>query len=80
MLRSNLRRFWFPVAGHVGIGVTAETLAAAVEMAREAATRLGWQMDDSQVQEDVDVRTLDQGHVIPNMAPPIWRGVWFPRV
>jgi len=37
MLQSQLRRFWFPVAGQLGIGVTAETLAAAVEMAREAA-------------------------------------------
>jgi hypothetical protein len=28
--------------------------------------------------EDVDVSTLDRGHVIPNMEPPVWRGVWFP--
>jgi len=28
--------------------------------------------------EDVDIRTLDQGHVIPNMLPPSWRGIWFP--
>lgn len=28
--------------------------------------------------EDVDVSTLDQGHVIPNMHPPLWRGIWFP--
>ena len=27
---------------------------------------------------DVDIRVLDQGHVIPNMKPPIHRGVWFP--
>jgi hypothetical protein len=30
------------------------------------------------VVEDVDVSTLDIGHVLPNMNPPIWRGVWFP--
>lgn len=28
------------------------------------------------VVEDVDICTLDQGHVIPNMKPPIYRGVW----
>ena len=28
--------------------------------------------------EDVDVRTLDQGHVIPNLLPPGRRGVWYP--
>ena len=25
------------------------------------------------------VRDLDQGHVIPNMAPPNWRGIWYPK-
>jgi hypothetical protein len=29
---------------------------------------------------DVDISTLDQGHVIPNMNMPLARGVWFPRV
>ena len=33
----------------------------------------------SEVQVDVNVRELDQGHVIPNMNPPNWRGVWFPK-
>ena len=28
--------------------------------------------------EGVDISTLDQGHVIPNMRSPIARGVWFP--
>ena len=28
--------------------------------------------------EDVDVSTLDAGHVLPNMSPPVRRGVWFP--
>jgi hypothetical protein len=28
---------------------------------------------------EVDVSMLDEGHVIPNMEPPVWRGVWFTR-
>lgn len=28
--------------------------------------------------EDVDVRTLDEGHVLPDMDPPNRRGFWFP--
>jgi hypothetical protein len=28
--------------------------------------------------EDVDVSTLDPGHVLPNLIPCNWRGVWFP--
>lgn len=27
---------------------------------------------------DVDISTLDPGHVIPNMHVPVERGVWFP--
>lgn len=30
--------------------------------------------------EDIDVRQLDQGRVIPNMGSPHERGVWFPRL
>ena len=29
--------------------------------------------------ENVDVSTLDEGHVLPNMAPPNERGIWYPR-
>jgi hypothetical protein len=28
--------------------------------------------------ENVDIRTLDQGHVIPNMCSPSERGIWYP--
>jgi hypothetical protein len=31
------------------------------------------------VVEDIDVSTLDEHVVLPNMEPPIWRGIWFPR-
>jgi hypothetical protein len=29
--------------------------------------------------EDVDVSTLDAGHVLPNMNPPNERGIWYPK-
>jgi hypothetical protein len=29
--------------------------------------------------EDVDVSTLDANHIRPNMEPPNWRGIWYPR-
>ncbi len=34
----------------------------------------------AEVIEDVDVQTLDAGHVLPNMGDPSIRGVWFPRL
>jgi hypothetical protein len=32
----------------------------------------------TRVIENVDVQTLDRGHVIPNMGVVVWRGVWWP--
>ncbi len=32
-----------------------------------------------QVIEGVDISSLDQKHVIPNMEAPVWRGVWYPK-
>jgi hypothetical protein len=29
--------------------------------------------------EDVDVSTLDPWRVLPQMGPPIWRGIWYPN-
>jgi hypothetical protein len=77
---SRLRRFWFPVPGSLGYGVTAYSRPEAEALAREAADRLGRSFEATGVIEDVDVRELDQQHVTPNMGPPHFRGVWFPRL
>ena len=75
-----LRRFWFRVAGAHGFGVTAYSEEEAASMARGAASELGVSFELLEVIPDVDVQTLDAGHVIPNMGPPNFHGVWFPRL
>jgi hypothetical protein len=74
----NLRRYWYPTARHIGIGVTAHSRADADAMAHLVATSLRLTLQGVVPIEDVDIRALDQRHVIPNMAPPNLRGVWFP--
>jgi hypothetical protein len=74
----SLRRFWFPSPGHLGIGVTAFSQWEASELARGVAENLGWPLS-GEVVADVDIRELDQEHVIPNMGPPSYHGVWYPR-
>jgi hypothetical protein len=74
-----LRPYWFPILGHLGIGVTAATKAEAIELASAAAARLAWPLDPANIVEDVAVRDLDQRHVVPNMGVVTWRGVWFPN-
>jgi hypothetical protein len=48
-------------------------------MARKAADEMAIDFEVLEVVTDVDVQTLDEGHVIPTMDLPNVRGVWFPR-
>ena len=70
-------RFWFPVAGHFGIGVTAASLAEATELAAAVAEAHGWTLDARLVEQNVDVRTLDAHRVQPRLGPLDVPGVWF---
>lgn len=81
----NLRRFWFkfqnttllPNEVLLGCGVTAATEAeAALIIQREVFS--DQPLPNYTVQPDVDISTLDQRHVVPNMLAPIWEGIWFP--
>jgi hypothetical protein len=64
----------------LGCGVTAFTFEDAVAVLRQTVFGEDPLPDVVQVIEDIDVRTLDQGRIVPNMRPPNERGVWFPRV
>lgn len=72
-----LHRYWFKVKKGLGFGITAYTEEEAYRLAAEAADALQLDFD---VLEDIDIRDLDQRHVVPNMGPPNFRGVWFPRL
>ena len=76
----NLRRFWFPLRGHLGIGVTAASRSEAESLAKEAAREMGWSTDLGTIVEDVDIRDLDANHVLPNIGPVNFRGVWYPAL
>ena len=63
-----------------GFGVTAIDVDDAMSIVRrEWFERIDREMPPiREIVEDVDISTLDE-HVIPNMNPPNWRGLWFPR-
>jgi hypothetical protein len=75
-----LRRFWFRLEGsrELGYGVTAWTEEDAAFLIRYFFFK-GGPLPKAIVTADVDVPTLDAGHVLPNMESPNWRGVWYPR-
>lgn len=75
-----LHRYWFRTKNWIGVGVTAYSLDEANRFFDEAARDLSRSYEVLEIIEDVDIRTLDQNHVVPNMRPPNFRGVWFPML
>jgi len=74
----NLIRFWFRSSNTLGVGITAFSRLDAETILKDVIDRHNWEVDIVEVIEDIDIRELDQGKVIPNMNPPSFRGVWFP--
>ena len=82
-----LIRFWFEfelndnnifMALGLGCGVTAWNYDDAVNILKEKVCKDISFPPIKKVDKDIDVSTLDKGHVFPNMLPPSVRGVWFP--
>jgi hypothetical protein len=86
-LRKLMTRYWFefksnsrelPFGIMHGCGVTAYDYNDALSILEQKVFK-GQQIPEFKVKkENIDVRTLDQGHVIPNMKDPTLRGIWFP--
>lgn len=77
MSRNDLTRFWFRTERGFGVGVTASSEAEAWTLAQPVLVERACG-EILEVVPDIDVSTLDPGHVIPNMHPPNLHGVWFP--
>jgi hypothetical protein len=76
-----LRRFWFPLPSHFGIGVTAPSEVEARALATATlAEYFPTGMALGSVVADVDVRTLDAAHVLPNIGVSAQLGVWYPNL
>ena len=73
-----LIRYWFKTKRGHGIGVSAYSRDDAEFLIKSA--NLLFEYEVVEVIANVDITTLDQGHVIPNMGPPNFRGVWYPML
>lgn len=80
-----LKRFWFKFALlspadalNLGCGVTADDEEDARKIVRDCVFGRYSPRRIDAVIENVDVATLDAGHVKPNMGDPTVYGVWFP--
>lgn len=86
-----LNRYWFIVFpgdrfGTRNFGVTAYSKNEGKQLIFDTLKRykleyLAESIDDNtEVIEDIDIRLLDQLHVIPNMGVVVLKGVWFPNL
>jgi hypothetical protein len=73
-----LHRYWFQTAIGFGFGVTAFSVEDAEHLLVHTVPGSYHDADVLNIIEDVDIRSLDQNQVVPNMGPPNLRGVWFP--
>lgn len=77
MKELKLQRFWFPASVGLGIGVTAWSIEEAKKFANIALMSLPTVAKLGEPVIGVDIRNLDQRHVIPNMLPCNLHGVWY---
>lgn len=81
-----LTRYWFEFDDDnllpqvkIGCGVTAFTYEDALNLIRKKIFEDAALPEIRIVIENIDVSILDTGHILPNMNPPNFRGIWFPR-
>jgi hypothetical protein len=63
---------------NLGCGISAYNLADAKQLLTDQVFTTYGPREIAEVTEDVDISTLDELHVRPNMGLPVKRGVWFP--
>jgi hypothetical protein len=88
MVEAGLRRFWISFEpsdnrlslwSSFGCGVTAYDYEDAIAILGQTVFAKRDLPKVQKVIADVDVRTLDAGHVLTSMGAVVWRGVWFPK-
>ncbi|MEO6303787.1 MAG: hypothetical protein ABIP51_11515 [Bacteroidia bacterium] len=86
-MNNKLIRFWFkfdnntnlvPLGLVCGCGITAFNYDDALNIMKEKIFKEENIPEIIIKIENVDICTLDQGHVVPNMYSPNYRGIWFP--
>ena len=78
-----LTRYWIELESQenpwIRFGVTAYSIDDAIALIMAEALNTDARPITKTIIEDVDIRKLDQHHVIPNMGIPTIRGIWFPK-
>ena len=79
-MNNGLKRYWFATEVGLGIGVTAFDIEDAKALIRSNKYAMKYKPKFEEYVQDIDIRALDQKHVIPNMGIVVHRGIWFPEL
>jgi hypothetical protein len=74
-LEQNISYPWWVVANY---GVTAIDYDDAISILKKKIFNTIDMPRIKKCIENVDIRELDQDHVVVNMNPPVYRGIWYP--
>jgi len=84
-----MTRYWFkfdakhddkniPFGLNMGCGITAYDYEDALLILQHKVFKSKEIPSSIQVIKNIDISTLDSGHILPNIAPSNRRGVWYP--
>ena len=75
------KTYWIeaPATHTLGLGVTGFSRDDAFQLLSASGYDLRSDDPSVRITEGIQVADLDQSHIVPNMGPIVFRGVWFPR-
>ena len=81
-----MQRFWikieplpYPSSLNSGCGITANSADEAAAILLERAAAVGDKVSIVNITQNIDISTLDQKHVVPNMGNIFRKGIWWPN-
>ena len=77
-----LTRFWFEFDGPMprSCGVTAYNYDDAMSLLKKIVFQDGEVPEIRKMIEDIDISSLDEGKILPNIGAPSFRGIWYPII
>ncbi|MGE9310634.1 hypothetical protein ACLOAU_03285 [Niabella sp. CJ426] len=67
-----------PAGLHLGCGITAFSSEHALALLKSKVFKDEVLPRISKCISNVNIKTLNQGHIVSNMKPPVYIGIWFP--
>ncbi|MBA3694977.1 MAG: hypothetical protein H0W77_16360 [Acidobacteria bacterium] len=79
-MQTLLTRYWFITNIQYNFGLTAYSIEDARKLIDEANKTFRFKFEIIEIIENIDISTLDENHILPNIGAPNFRGVWYPKM